>query len=59
MCQLATVTLFHSAQQHCRGFGSPEDLSERLKIWGGVNSQLRSAPHCQCVDIPLQQSEDG
>lgn len=36
-------------QRHCRGFGSSEDLSECLKIWGGVDDVLRSALDCNSL----------
>lgn len=38
-------------QRHCRGFGSSEDLSECLKIWGGVIGVLWSALDCNSLKI--------
>lgn len=60
VCQPATIPLCHSTHS-----STAEDLAAQ-RIWrsayrfrGGVNSQLRRAPHCQLVDTLLQQSGDG
>lgn len=42
-------------QRHCRGFSSSEDLSECLKIWGGVNATLRSALACNSLKIGSEE----